>query len=354
MTSRERVLATLSHQMPDRIPRDFKATPEVDQQVMAHFGLTDVEQIRDVFSCENLHWPFRCLSPGGAEEGTRSLPDGREIDQWGVIRKPKDYGGGLYMEFDVHPLAACSKPEEIAAHPWPDPNELDFSVLRDECARYPDEALSGPSWGVFETSWYIRGMEQFLIDLATDEQMAWAVIGRVEDYWREYNRRAYEEAGDGFQVFMSGDDFGHQSGLLISVETWKKFFAPGYREAYEEAHRHGLKTMMHCDGATRPLIPHFIDIGLDCLDPVQKGVPDMDPVELKREFGADLAFHGTIDVQQLLPWATPAEVRDEVKRHIEVLGPTGFFLGPSHMIQPGTPMENIIALYEAADEFGTT
>ena len=134
---------------------------------------------------------------------------------------------------------------------------------------------------------------------------------------------------------------------------WKKYFVPGMKRAYAFAHQHGLKVVMHCDGAIKQLLPELIDLGLDLIDPIQPKAKDMDPYQIHNEFGRQLCFHGTIDVQELLPFGNSREISDEVKRQIDSFAPGGgFFLAPSHCIQPGVPLENIITMYETAKKYG--
>ena len=199
---------------------------------------------------------------------------------------------------------------------------------------------------------HLRGFEQFLIDLATNEKMATAIIRHVEEFHWKLIERTYEIAKDHVQFFGTGDDFGSQESLLMSLDMWKKFFLPGYKRAYDYARNRGLHTWLHCDGNVKQLIPFLIDAGLEILDPLMPMIDDMSPYRIVPEYGKHLCFHGTIDVQRLLPFCTEQEVRDEVRRQMETLWSRGgLYMGPSHCIQPGTPLKNILAAYEELNKF---
>jgi len=241
--------------------------------------------------------------------------------------------------------------EDIEQYPWPDPNAVDLSSVKKQLELWKDKPTGGPGISIFEVAYQMRGMEQFLVDMLVDPDMVEAILRHIEEYWTILNQRIWE-AGEGkFDIFLAGDDFGSQRSLIMSKSHWDRFFAPIYKRAFGWAKERGMRIMIHSDGAIREIIPNLINFGLDVLDPAQPMAEGMDPYEIKREFGRDLCIHGTIDVQELLPFGTPAKVKDEVKRQIEILGKdSGFILAPSHCIQPGVPTENIKAIYEAADE----
>ena len=351
MTSKERVLVTLNHKKPDRVPATFKGTLEVDKMVMDHFGLKKVEEIKDLFLVDNLHWPWRNLSPKNLNEPRKE--GSVTYDIWGVGKSPVSYGVGSYEEVVFNPLASAKTVDDIKGYNWPKVSDLDFSNIGPECERYKDQALGGCIWTIFERANDLRGFEQFLLDLALNEDLAWALIEKIEEFNWEYNQKMLEVAGEDLTIMATGDDFGSQISTLMSPGMWRKYFLPGMKEAFEFAHRNGMKVVLHSDGAIRSLIPDLIADGLNLLDPVQPQAKGMNLPELFREFGKDLSFHGTIDVQGLLPFGKPEEIYTEVRSQLEKYGQNGgFFLAPSHCIQLGTPLENILAMYEAYKDFG--
>ena len=345
LNPKERVLATARRQTPAVMASTFKATPEMERQLMGHFGLTDLEELIPTLDVCHLHWPWKYIRPRGMQN-VRKEGD-VSFDIWGVGRKTVCCGDATYEEMVYHPLAAARTVADVEHYDWPTLDDLDFSHVPAECEAYAEYALSLNDWMIYENAWQMRGSEQFLVDLAMNESVARAIIEHIEAFSWEIVRKIVELGGERFQFFGSADDFGTQQSLFFSVETWEKYFGPGYCKVYEYAHSLGLKTWLHSDGAVRPLIPRFIDAGLDILDPLMPTIPEMNPYKIVPEFGADLCFHGTIDVQNLLPFGSEAEVRDEVRRQIDTLWRGGgVFMAPSHCIQPGTPLRNILAVYE--------
>ncbi len=345
LTPKERVLAVANHKTPAVMASTFKGTEEVDRQVMDYLGVNTLDELIAELGVCHVHWPWRNISPAGVM-GPKT-ENGIVYDIWGVGRREVKYDKGSYWEMAHCPLANAETAADVENYDWPTIDRLDFSGVAAECEKYKDFAQTTWQWMVFERAYALRGFEQFLMDLALNEKLAQAIIAHVEEFnWRIIDK-LHEVAGDYFQFFGAGDDLGSQTSLLMSVQTWEKFFEPGYRKAFEFAHSRGQKTWMHCDGAVRPLIPKFIDVGLDILDPLMPMIDEMNPYKIVPEFGRDLCFHGTIDVQNLMPFGTEQQVRDEIRRQLDKLWSRGnVFMSPSHCIQPGTPIENIMAVYD--------
>jgi uroporphyrinogen decarboxylase len=345
LTPRERVAAVVERRMPPVLASTFKATEEVDRMMMGHFGVSEVEALVPALGVCYLHWPWRNVGPRGLR--AVRTEDGVEYDVWGIGRREVSYGTGSYWEIVHSPLAAAETVADVERYDWPTVERLDFSGIAAECEAHADTALSIWHWSLFERAWEMRGFERFLVDMASNERLAGAVIGRIEEFNWQVIAKTLEATGGRVRLFGSSDDFGSQTSLLMSVEMWEHYFAPGYRRAHEFAHSRGLTTWLHSDGAIRPLIPKLIDAGLDVLDPLMPMIEQMSPYRIIPEFGRDLCFHGTIDVQHLLPFESERAVRAEIRRQMEALWSRGgLFMGPSHMIQPGTPLGNILAVYD--------
>jgi len=359
MTSRERVLAALAHKEPDRVPFDYWATPEVTSLLLRHFGLKTLDQLLD-----HLDADLRVI-PGPAYIGPSFSrhPDGAVEDIWGVPRVEKSYGEegrrGTYKEVTTPPLAGATSVADVDKYPkWPRAEWFDYSGVAEQCRKYPGRAIVFVGDRLNRTSllkaaMYLRGTAEILLDLIENPAIAEAIFERIAEFYLEYNKRVFEAAQGGVDIFMSGDDFGTQSGLFVSLDTWRKFFAPGLRRYWALARRYGVKVMHHSCGSIKPLIPDMIEMGLDVLNPIQPGVADLDPRDLKARFGARLSFHGSMDIQTTLPFGSIADVRAEVRDRIEALAPGGgFILCTAHNIQLDTRIENILALFEAYREFG--
>ncbi|MBU0609053.1 MAG: hypothetical protein KKI08_14300 [Armatimonadetes bacterium] len=359
MTSRERVLTSLAHQRPDRTPRDYWATAEVTAALLDHFALPDREAL-----LRHLGIDLRYVEgPSYLGQALRTHADGSVEDLWGVRRQPRTVSGGRYTWTYQHvvqsPLQAARTVADIAAYDrWPGADSWDYSRLREQCLAHEGYAVVNAGDRLDRTAqlkpmMYLRGMEQTYLDLALYPDVAEAIIARIVAYFLEYNERVFAAAGGAIDLFMMGDDFGTQQGPMMSLETWRRFFRPGFAAFIELAHRHNLKVMHHTCGSVVELIPDFIACGLDILQSLQPQAAGMDLGRLRREFGRDLCFQGGIDIQGVLPHGTPAEVREHVRRRLEAAGTEGgYILGTAHNLQPDTPLANVLALFEAYEEFG--
>lgn len=359
ITSRERVLTALAHQRPDRIPRDYWATPEITSALLQHIHLPDKEALLRHFGVDLRY----VEGPSYVGQTLRAHPDGSVEDLWGVRRQAKTVAGGGYTWTYQHvvqsPLERAVSVADIEAYDrWPSADWWDYSQLCAQCLAREGYAVVNAGDRLDRTAqlkpmMYLRGMEQTYVDLAMEPEIASAIIGHIVAYFLEYNQRVFEAAAGAIDIFMMGDDFGTQQGPMMSLETWRRFFRPGFAAFIELAHRHSLKVMHHTCGSVVDLIPDFIDCGLDILQSLQPQAAGMDLGRLRREFGRDLCFQGGIDIQWVLPHGTTEDVRRHVREQIEAAGDGGgYILCTAHNIQPDTPLDNVLALFEAYGEFG--
>lgn len=311
--------------------------------------MTSKERVRRALGVD-----IRVAGPRYIGPQPRASRPGAVRDLWGVEREPVEVGGVRYLEVTHPPLAEAETVAEVEAYPWPDPEAYDF----DEVARQAEAAgdfyvinvghrLNRTS--VLKCAIYLRGMDNFLMDLALRPALARAIIRHITDYYLAHNERIFRAARGLVDAFLMGDDFGTQTGLLVSLESWREFFAPSLREFAALARSYGLTVMMHSCGAVRELIDDLIEVGVEVLNPIQVRAAGMDIEGLKETFGGRISFYGGIDIQQTLPRGTVAEVEAEVAHTIEVLGAGGgYILCPTHNIQPDTPVENVLAVYRTA------
>lgn len=353
-------MTALAHREPDRVPIDFWATQEIKQAVRCHFGMESHDALLDFLGVD-----FRIAAmPRYIGPSLKIHPDGSRDDVWGVRRQTVTFGAGdqqgTYQELLGSPLHAMITVREIDAYPaWPSPDWWDYSHAAEECRQYPDHGVMAMGDRLDRTaqlkpSMYLRGVEQIMLDLALQPEIVDCINDHIVSYFMEFNRRVFEAAQGGIAIFMMGDDFGTQTGPLMSVDMWKRFYEPGFRKYIELAHRYGIKVMHHTCGSIRPLIPLFIDAGLDILQSLQPRAAGMDLRELKREFGRYISFQGGIDIQHTLPRGSPADVKREVRDRLEAAkAGGGYILCTAHNLQADTPVDNIVALFEAYHEFGT-
>ena len=251
------------------------------------------------------------------------------------------------------PLARATTVEEIEAHRWPRVDWWDFSRVAAACSAQPDRIVEG---GYVAALWfhnYLRGMELSMEDFMERPEIAEAVISHVFRFHEEFLTRLLEAGKGGIQLTQITDDFGTQTGLAISPAIFRRFFKEPMRKLINLAHGAGAYVMHHDDGAIQPLIPEFIEIGVDILNPIQWRCPGMGREGLARDFGGQLVFHGGVDNQQTLPFGSPDDVRREVEENIRIFGGgKGYILAPCHNIQAITPTENVVALYQAAQAYG--
>jgi uroporphyrinogen decarboxylase len=233
---------------------------------------------------------------------------------------------------------------------------LDLSGLAEHARRLRRESPyailgihEGPS-SLFEASWYLRGMAEFMLDLAANPEMAHALLRHLTDVAKATTALFLKEVGQYIDIYRVGDDLGMQSGTLISPGMFREMVKPYLAEYYAMIHNMtDARLMLHCCGSVRSIMDDLIDIGVDILHPVQVSAKDMEPEELKFQFGDRLCFCGGIDTQQVLPHGTREEVQEEVQRRIQELAPGGgYLLAAVHAIQPDVPPENVCTMFETA------
>ncbi len=352
MTPKQRVLDAIDHKHTDRTPLDLWVTKEVMAKLCDHFKVNEADDVM-----EELGIDIRLVEPKYVGPPLEESPEGKVKDIWGVTRQRVEYSEGSYLEMDEYPLDGDISVSDIENYTWPDPDHYDYSVIPRTCEKYGDYAILNVGnrlnrTSVLKAAMYLRGMQQLMIDMALDPPLVDALLDKITSYYLAHNERIFK-AGEGLiDIFMMGDDFGTQKGLLISAEMFRRYFAPRLKEFATQAKSYGMKVMLHSCGGVRELIPDIIDIGVDILNPVQTNAKGMIPEELKAEFGDKLCFHGGIDIQHTLPFGTVADVEREVKDRIRVLGKDGgYILVSTHNIQTDTPIENIMKMYQVAADF---
>jgi len=350
MNGRERVLTAVNHREPDRVPITFDAQPEVYEALYRHFGIDNRGALWDA-----LHVDTWLEGPVVNDPREKKLSEGLFQNRWGYRTKLQPYTvgdkTGYYEEIVYHPLAAIETVSELDKHDWPEPDLLDFQHLNQLRLSQPDRAIIAHiTHGSYFNATFLRGMEQFLVDLAINEPLAEAIIKRVSEYIFAALDRLLEQAPDGFDIFYLADDYCMASGPLFSPDVFKRLIKPYLRRIADTVHKHNKKFLLHVCGSVRVLLPEIIDSGVDILEPIQYRATGMDLAALKKEFGNDLTFYGSVDLLETLNQGTVEDVREEVRKNIQILAPGGgFIIGPGHTyIQIDAPLENILAMYETA------
>ncbi|NLV43865.1 MAG: uroporphyrinogen-III decarboxylase [Candidatus Hydrogenedentes bacterium] len=380
MTSRERVLAALNHTEPDRVPIDLGGNQTgihkfAYLELLRHLGMQDEMRIMDAVQqlaqpCEELlrrfHVDTRYIAAGAASDWKGGIVqerrDGRLwhdlVDEFGVRWSMPD-DQPYFMDITLHPLAGAAI-SDIKDYPFPkgdDPGR--FQGLRERALllkkETPYAVVSGISGVIYETCWYMRGLENWYMDMMMNPEFCEALLDQTLQFWLDWFRVFLDEVGDVVDVIMIGDDLAGQGGPLFNPDTYRTIVKPRQKRLVQYIKgRTQAKIWYHTCGACAGYIPDLLDNGIDILNPVQISAADMDPAVLKREYGDRLSFWGgAIDAQHILPVGSPEDVRQAVRENLQALKPGGgYVFNNVHNIQAGVPPENIVALYDAAYEFG--
>jgi uroporphyrinogen decarboxylase len=340
MLPKERVLAAVARETPDRTPCDFWAEPPALNRLLEYLGHANEDRLLRELNVDIHH--LDAVHPS-----EREVRSGVYQNFWGerYVYQPTPWGK---MREDIPgALAEAKSLSELEAFPWPIVDCFDYSKFKTQCRRYENFALLYGFADVWQRPALVRGWEGMFLDMA--ERPDWVhFLGRkFTDFYIEDYTRAAEISGGQIDIYLLISDLGSQNGPLVSLAMFRRFIAPYLKEIIDHVHSLGALVLFHTCGAIRSFIPDLISLGIDVLDPIQPTGPEMMPERLKADFGDRLSFHGGIDMQQLLPNSTPERVRREARRYSEILGRGGgYILAPAHLFQPDVPPENILALYK--------
>jgi len=345
MIPRERWLAVLNREIPDRLPMDYWGTPETTQSLLIYLGCSDIWEMY-----ETLHIDGVCVVEP-EYVGPKLRPN---HDVCGCGYEDVVYGGGTYQECVFHPLSDFQSVYEIEEHySWPTIDLFDYSVIPDQIKGKEAHPIRGGGSEPFYRYTQLRGHTQAYRDLIKNPDIAHYCLEKLFDFHYEDTKRIYEQIPGQVTFSYISEDFGGQNGLLFSPQMIAEFFLNGMKQMVELAHENDVFAFCHSDGAIREVIPQLIDFGIDILNPIQWRCAGMDREGLKADFGNHLVFHGGMDNQQTLAFSSLTDIQAEVKYNLEVLGKNGgYILAPCHNIQPISPPGNIVAMYEAGYRYG--
>ena len=380
MSSRERVNMALNHEEPDRVPIDLGGFQtgihrKAYNSLINYLDLEETIQVLDPVQglavpseevLEKFHVDVRYVTAhgpdsfqGGIEINERDGKRWHDLkDEFGVIWSMRD-DQMLYMDISHHPLANATL-KEIEAYPFPDGGDPSrFTGVREkalELRQNTPYAISSGICGVtYEICWYMRGLENMFKDMKKNPTILEALIDRTSQYWVDWMEGFLGEIGDLLDIVMIGDDIAGQGGPLFSPEIYRKFIKPRQQRVVDTIKKHSqAKIWYHTCGSCIQYIPDLIEMGIDILNPVQISAKGMDPKVLKEKFGKDIVFWGGgVDSQHVLPFASPEKIKEDVKINLEIFKPGGgYVFNNVHNIQADVPVENIVAMYEAAYENG--
>jgi uroporphyrinogen decarboxylase len=375
MTGRERVLAALAHRDPDRVPVDFGSTwittihVEPYEALKDHFGVDSptvvMERMQQVCFVDERILRHLSIDTRGVFAGPPELACNQSVeltgdrfrDAWGVTwQKP---ASSYYYDMVQPALVGDITLSDVRNHPWPDPHDPGYTRgLRDRVITQRASAdcalVLNISVYPVQCSQFIRGFEDWFLDMAANPRLMGVLFDLLTDIMVSTVADVLAEVGDLVDVVSVSDDVGMQRGTTVSPEMYRRLIKPRQARAFRFIHDHTPAPLMyHTCGSVYAILDDLIEIGVDALNPVQTDAAKMEPERLKADFGDRISFWGGINSSRILPWGTPEQVRDEVRRVIGALGPGGgYILNSVHNIQPGVPLANLLAMFEAAQAFG--
>jgi len=374
MNHRERVLTSLRHEEPDRVPVDLGGRQttfmvETYDKFKAHMGLNDLptnimshkwqtayvdEQILNRFSidCRHVRPPMKA-EPELAETADAKFTF---VDEWGV-KRIVDAGYASIIEYPLQTAILA----DLDTYDWPNPAEMfDYSSIRSQATElykegeYAIVGSMGSPGNIFEQSWYLRGMTEFFMDLVDNKEFAHALMSKITEIRKQNAEYFLHEVGEYLDVFQLADDLAMQNGPYMSPDLYREMIKPYQVELFQLVKSlTSAKIYYHSCGSITRLLDDLIEVGVDILNPVQVTAEDMETDQLKQRFGNRLSFWGAVDTTEVLPNGTVNDVRNEVRRVIHDLAPGGgFVLASVHNLQSDIPPENIITMLEAASQYG--
>ncbi len=379
LTSRERVLAILNHEVPDRVPIVIGASNATGisnptyRKLKAKLGVESPDEYLydwpelgtakiDEVILKRLHSDVRGVldrEPASvrAKNAARE-PGSPYFNSWGVGSVEGDPGTWFPA---IHPLADTHSIADLESYPWPDMNDpTRVAHVKAEAQKLAQEnkyAILATPWLAFplERAFAMQRMDRFMLNLGRHPDFAKALLAKLSDLCKTLMGNFLRECGDNIDMIKIGDDLGMQNSLLISPKMYREIIKPFHADyiSFIKA-RTKAKVFFHTDGDVYPLIPDFIEMGVDILNPIQTSAGKMSNLEgLKSQFGKNIVFCGGVDTGRVLPFGTPDEVRTEVKRIIDILGKDGgYMLASVHTVMSDVSPENVLAMVDAVDEFG--
>jgi uroporphyrinogen decarboxylase len=383
MNSRERVNLALNHMEPDKVPLDLGGN-QSSIHIKAYRNLLEFLEIKDnniqycdfveqnVVPCEELLQKFeidtRYIRPLGGMvkiDNVNLQYEGKYVgvyDQFGCFwgnDVNKDLSEILYNDPVIHPFEDFKAIQEVVEYEWPDGRDRSpFEGLREYAKKLyettPYALITAPTGCIYEYTTFLFGFSKALRHLKKNPEMIIAAMEQLLKYWTDYNITFLNEVGEYIDVICINGDLAEQAGPIMDLKTYERIIKPLERQLSKKVHElANVKINYHSCGSVSQFIPHFADIKYDAVNPVQISAFDMEPCSLKKRFGKIITFWGGMcNTQSTLPFGTPEKIRKEVKNNFKCFKPGGGYIAANiHNITAEVPPENIVAMFDAANEF---
>ncbi len=350
MNNKERVLKSLKHEEPDRVPIFYWGVPEFTKKMMDQLGFSIMDELLEFLDID-----FRWVEPLYVGPDLTENSKIKKKDIWGIEYKLINKVNMSYWDIVKSPLDGITDIAVLDDYPWPKLNYFDFKSLHAQLKKYKDYAIiTAPGYaspGLFRIIQRLVGDENFLNVMMYHPKFFTALVEKVSTFYCEFIAAFFKESKNKVDFIRIADDYGTPCGLIVSDDIWIDILRPVLERYLEYPKKYAVKFYMHSCGALRKLLPEFISLGVDVLAPIQTKAIGMSAEGLKKDFGNLISFSGALD-EDLLLEKSPKQVKEEVKELLDIMAPGGgFIMGPSQKIKIETPVENVLAMYEAAREW---
>jgi len=353
MTSKERVLTTFAHEEPDRVPINYYANGGIDRRLRDYYRDVrgDSRDLALILGVDFRGAGPRYTGPKLHEE----VPDRKVDSLWGIHTRYIEHESGGYWDFCDFPLKDADE-ETVANWPMPNPDDFDYSGIAEACREQEQYAIYCGGAGdadIINSNGFLRGMEQTLIDLITDNPAGLLLADRRHGIQLEILRRTIEAAKGRIDLMWLGEDLGTQIGPTISLALYRRHIRPRHQKFIDLAKAYDLPVLIHTCGSSSWAYEDFIEMGIDGVDTLQPEAANMSPRYLREHFGGRLFFHGCISTAGPVAYGTPEEVTDYCRETLDIMMPGGgYCFAPTHALQDNSPTENVVAMYDAAHKYG--